>query len=62
MPASVSAETSTRFSFASERATFITGATLDVNGWPVHGLKGTSLERIPIPTMSPLWIAASLRL
>jgi hypothetical protein len=27
-PASVSAETSTRFSFASERATFITGATL----------------------------------
>ena len=61
-PPSGSAETSTRFSFASERATFITGATLDVNGWPGHGLRGTSPERISIPTMSPLWIAASLRL
>jgi hypothetical protein len=30
---------------ASERATFITGATLDVNGWPAHGLRGRSLER-----------------
>ena len=27
--------------------TFITGATLDVNGWPAHGLEGTSLERDP---------------